>query len=178
MSLVLQSSGGGSITIQEPATASNFTQTLPAATGEVMVSGNQPAFSAYASVAQALGTNTFVKIVLNVESFDTNNNFDAVTNYRFTPTVAGYYQVNGFVSNNAVVTVIPFIYKNGSVITTGSISQGSTNNGNNGGVVCDLIFMNGTTDYIEFYAISIGSSSNTGAGVSGTKMSAVMVRSA
>jgi len=35
MSLILQSSGGGQITIQEPATASNFTQTLPAATGTV-----------------------------------------------------------------------------------------------------------------------------------------------
>jgi hypothetical protein len=35
MSLVLQSSSGGQITIQEPATASNFTQTLPAATGTV-----------------------------------------------------------------------------------------------------------------------------------------------
>jgi hypothetical protein len=29
MSLVLQSSGGGQVTIQEPTTASNFTQTLP-----------------------------------------------------------------------------------------------------------------------------------------------------
>ena len=47
MSIVLQSSGGGSVTIQEPATASNFTATLPAATGDVMVSGNMPAFSAY-----------------------------------------------------------------------------------------------------------------------------------
>jgi len=37
MSLVLQSSGGGQITIQEPATASNFTQTLPAATGTVVI---------------------------------------------------------------------------------------------------------------------------------------------
>jgi hypothetical protein len=35
MSLVLQSSGGGSVTIAEPTTASNFTQTLPAATGNV-----------------------------------------------------------------------------------------------------------------------------------------------
>jgi hypothetical protein len=35
MSLVLQSSSGGQITIQEPVTASNFTQTLPAATGTV-----------------------------------------------------------------------------------------------------------------------------------------------
>lgn len=32
MSLVLQSSGGGSVTLQEPVTASNFTVTVPAAT--------------------------------------------------------------------------------------------------------------------------------------------------
>jgi len=36
MSLILQSSGGGQITIQEPATASNFTQTLPAANGTII----------------------------------------------------------------------------------------------------------------------------------------------
>jgi hypothetical protein len=35
MSIVLQSSGGGSLTIQEPTTASNFTQTLSSATGTV-----------------------------------------------------------------------------------------------------------------------------------------------
>jgi hypothetical protein len=39
MSIVLQSSGGGSITVQEPATASNFTQTLPAGTGTTVVNG-------------------------------------------------------------------------------------------------------------------------------------------
>lgn len=43
MSLVLQSSGGGLITIQEPATASNFTQTLPAGTGTIIVGGTNSA---------------------------------------------------------------------------------------------------------------------------------------
>ena len=42
MSVILQSSGGGQITIQEPATASNFTQTLPAADGTVVVTGTTP----------------------------------------------------------------------------------------------------------------------------------------
>jgi hypothetical protein len=42
MSLVLQSSGGGQITIQEPATASNFTQTLPAADGTFVITGTTP----------------------------------------------------------------------------------------------------------------------------------------
>jgi len=36
MSIILQSSGGGSVTINEPTTASNFTQTLPAATGTIL----------------------------------------------------------------------------------------------------------------------------------------------
>lgn len=45
MSLVLQSSGGGQITIQEPTTASNFTQSLPAATGTVVISGTTPSLN-------------------------------------------------------------------------------------------------------------------------------------
>ena len=39
MSLKLNSSGGGSITLQEPSTASNRTLTLPDSTGTVLVSG-------------------------------------------------------------------------------------------------------------------------------------------
>jgi len=39
MSIVLQSSGGGSVTIAEPATASNFTATLPASTGTILTTG-------------------------------------------------------------------------------------------------------------------------------------------
>jgi hypothetical protein len=37
MSLVLQSSGGGSVTLNEPTTASNFTQDIPAVTGNVVI---------------------------------------------------------------------------------------------------------------------------------------------
>jgi hypothetical protein len=56
MSLVLQSSGGGQITIQEPATASNFTQTLPAASGEVVVTGANSAIVSGTAVASTSGT--------------------------------------------------------------------------------------------------------------------------
>ena len=45
MSIILQSSGGGSVTIAEPATASNFTQTLPAATGTLVISGTTPSLN-------------------------------------------------------------------------------------------------------------------------------------
>jgi hypothetical protein len=56
MSLVLQSSGGGQITIQEPATASNFTQTLPAATGTVVVTGANSAIVSGSAVTSTSGT--------------------------------------------------------------------------------------------------------------------------
>jgi hypothetical protein len=65
-----------------------------------MVSGNMPAFSAYQSSGQTLSSATATKLNFQTEEFDTNNNFDSTTNMRFTPTVAGYYQVNGGLSNN------------------------------------------------------------------------------
>jgi hypothetical protein len=150
MSLILQSSGGGQITIQEPATASNFTQTLPAASGEVMVSGNQPAFSAYQSVAQTLASNTYTKITFTTEEFDTNNNF---ASSRFTPTVAGYYQITGCVSvATSFCTIYPTIYKNGGLFKFGSGMQTSAI-----ASVSSLIYLNGSTDYVEIYAnFSIG----------------------
>lgn len=58
MSLVLQSSGGGQITIQEPATASNFTQTLPAVSGTIITTGNRPAGSVL-QVVSVIKTDTF-----------------------------------------------------------------------------------------------------------------------
>ena len=59
------------------------------------VFGNQPAFSVYLSSNQTGVTNsTSTKIQFNTKVFDTNSNFDSSTNYRFTPTVAGYYQLN------------------------------------------------------------------------------------
>ena len=45
MSLILQSSGGGSVTVAEPTTASNFTQNLPAADGTLVLAGTTPTFN-------------------------------------------------------------------------------------------------------------------------------------
>ena len=56
MSLILQSSGGGQITIQEPATASNFTQTLPIGTGTVVVTGINSALVSDTAKASTSGT--------------------------------------------------------------------------------------------------------------------------
>ena len=51
MSLKLNSSGGGSVTLQEPSTASNLTLTLPAVTGTVLTT------STVGTVLQVVSTN-------------------------------------------------------------------------------------------------------------------------
>ena len=90
--------GSGSVTLTVPTTNSNQTATLPDATGTVMVSGNMPAFSAYGNADQVIANTTYTKVQYNVKSspgFDTNSCYDT-SNYRFTPTVAGYYLINAY----------------------------------------------------------------------------------
>jgi hypothetical protein len=171
MSIVLQSSGGGSVTINEPTTASNFTQTLPAATGDVMVSGNMPAFSAYQSSAQTLSTTTNTKLLFQTEEFDTNSNFASST---FTPTVAGYYQVSASMRVGSLATTVRMmIWKNGNQYKIGTDVNTVVNNG----FVSTLVYCNGTTDYIEAYAL-IGSGQALSSAQSDTWFNGSMVRGA
>ena len=79
MSLVLQSSSGGQITIQEPTTASNFTQTLPAVNGTIITTGNIPT----GSVLQVVNA-----IYSTVVTNSTNTYADTGLSASITPTSA------------------------------------------------------------------------------------------
>ena len=84
--------------------------------GIQVASNAAPAFSAVNNTNQSISNNTYTKVALQVKNFDTNSNFDNTTNYRFTPNVAGYYQVNMAVAygpgtNSEFTTAL---YKNGS----------------------------------------------------------------
>ncbi|MEZ7974073.1 MAG: hypothetical protein QMC48_03480, partial [SAR324 cluster bacterium] len=77
-------------------------------------------FSGSAGISTGSTTNT--KIILDTEEFDTNNCFDSTTNYRFTPTVAGYYQINGAVTLAVPATTggaAARLYKNGTLLCIG-----------------------------------------------------------
>jgi hypothetical protein len=113
-SVVISGDTSGSITVSAPAVAGTNTATLPAATGTVMVSGNMPAFSAYGTAGQSIANGVWTKIAYNTKLFDTNTNYDNATNYRFTPTVSGYYQINAnlFTSSSAAGLAFIAIYKN------------------------------------------------------------------
>lgn len=113
--------------------------------------GNGPAFSAVLSTNQTLTAGTYTKMAFATEEFDTNSNFDTST-YRFTPQVAGYYQVNGaFALTSQFGTGQSFItiYKNGAKFKTGTDANIA---GLISHVISTLIYLNGTTDYIEAYA--------------------------
>jgi hypothetical protein len=119
------------------------------------VAGNGPAFSAYANNSQTISAGTFTKVQVNTEEFDTNSNYDNVTNYRFTPTVAGYYQVNGqtnATSTGTLTRIIPAIYKNGSGYKYGTDITATDSRSN----VSALVYLNGSTDYIEYYVLLSG----------------------
>jgi len=173
--LVLNGATSGSTTIA-PTDAATVTATLPGATGTIMVSGNMPAFSAYAGSTQVVSAGTFTKLQINTKEFDTATCYDATTNYRFTPNVAGYYQVTGGVNAGAFSSsyFLCAIYKNGSAYKQGSNFPTSASGGP-GSIVSGLVYFNGSTDYIEFYALA-QNSFTTSAGTNNTFFQAVMVR--
>ncbi len=106
---------------------------------------NAPAFSATRNSSQTISSATWTKLVLGAEDYDTNSNF---ADSRFTPTVAGYYQLScGYGVYAAPSSIQLAIYKNGSehkmlaqTVASTSATSGSA-----------LVYLNGSTDYVEFY---------------------------
>jgi hypothetical protein len=141
------------------------------------VAGTGPAFSAYLGSNQSFTASTFTKVQINTELFDTASCFDTST-YRFTPNVAGYYQVTGRNGSNTSGTLlIASLYKNGSEFQRlsdlrvsfvgGTSVQGSS-----------LVYLNGSTDYVELYVYLTGTSPALEGSVLSTYFQASMVRAA
>jgi hypothetical protein len=196
--LALNGSSSGQITISPPAVAGTNTLTLPAATGTVLttaggqsisgtttfgivnattvqIGGNQavngPTFSYYQSVASSLTTVVYTKITFTSSEFDTTGGM--VSSSRFTPTISGYYQISAGIYATNAATIVPTIYKNGSAWKQGS--QSSTNQQSS---VSALVFLNGSTDYVEIYAYNSAATQNTVVGSALTYFQGVMVRGA
>ena len=180
--LTVTGATSGTLAIEATAVAGTNTATFPAATGTVMVSGNMPAFSAYAGGSQSIPANgTATKVSINVEEFDTNSNYDT-SNFRFTPTVAGYYQINGCATILNAVSTRDYgvvLFKNGS-----AYKQGTTNaifaSDYSGSSVSSIVYFNGSTDYVELYCFnnSTGAISTVVSGVSFCYLNGAMVRAA
>ena len=113
-----------------------------------------PFFSAYGNAEQVIATGTYTKVAYNVEVYDTNNNYDT-TNYRFLPTVAGYYLINAYTEwQNTASTALRSInlYRNGGAFRR-SQQNGHATSGNIAASFTGAIYFNGTTDYVEMFVI-------------------------
>ena len=141
-----------------------------------------PAFRAYrATTDQSFTASTWSKVQLNAESYDTDNCFDSTTNYRFTPTKSGYYQMNASIAQrrDGTAEMAQAIRKNGTAISQYFVVNNYTFAGvvNAGGA--DLIYLNGSTDYLELYVFSGGTSPhvNSAASENVSYFSGVWIRS-
>ena len=137
---------------------------IPATTDEFLISDagtlkridaqffqNTPAFSAYAGADQNNNSdNTWVKLVMNTEFYDTDGKYDHSTNYRFTPTIAGKYMFGAsvFVDGNDTrdTTEIAF-YKNGTKLFYASQSVD-----NDTKQQLTAVIELDSDDYVELYA--------------------------
>lgn len=165
MPIKLNSTGGGSVTLDVPSMTTANTLTLPAKSGNIITSadsgtvsqtmlgtniaGNGPSFAAYNSVATSIvGNGAWTKPGMQTEEWDTANCFDSTTNYRFTPNVAGYYHFSGAVQllNNAILCVS--LWKNGGEYRRGIYTNPATMYGAS---VSGMVYLNGSTDYVELY---------------------------
>ncbi len=157
MSLKLNTSSGGSITLQEADTASNLTLTVPAQTSTILTKDSTsgmavPAFNAYMSADMSISNNTFTKITSDVENFDTASVYNTSTG-RFTPNIAGYYSIGGRGQILMSVTNGEFflaVFKNGSqfqrLVGVPCVANCYSNPASD-----TLVYLNGTTDYVELY---------------------------
>jgi hypothetical protein len=121
-------------------------------------------FSAYRSTSQSATSGTMAKVNFDTEEFDSAGAYNNSSTYRFQPTIAGYYQVAGRVAGNATTassSMLSAIYKNGSSYKVGPLwtSPGGLQ-GMSSGVSC-LVYLNGTTDYVELWAQPAGTGTVT-----------------
>ena len=169
--------------------------TLPQPALSTGVAGTGPAFGAYmtnGSANQTLASATNTKVILDTEEFDTASCFNntgatvgGIPAYAFLPNVAGYYQVSGcanitYISSNPQ-NIQASIYKNGSEFKTSKLglNTAAVIALIGGLTVSSIIYLNGTTDYVELYARQSPSSDGRIVfGQASTYFSAVLVRAA
>ena len=135
-----------------------------------------PVFDAYLSANQsAPSIGVWTKVALNAKRYDTNSNFNT-SNNRFVPTVAGYYQLNGAVNFASGATSLTScaLYVNGSFYKSGEALSGATAYQL---LVKDIIYLNGSTDYVELY-VYVSSSTAIFGGAGYTGLSGTLVRAA
>jgi len=137
-----------------------------AATGHTHTAGQVaggPAFSAYIGATQTVSNGVATKMALNTETFDTDGAFDNAT-FRFQPNLAGYYFFTGRLSGAAATSgtiMNAHIYKNGALLKNGQPYIPPSGSSSMTVTISGLVYLNGSTDYVELWGTNSGSGTNT-----------------
>lgn len=126
-----------------------------------VLQSNSTNFKAVRLTNQTITTAVTTKILLNSTMFNTNSGFNTTTS-RFQPTIPGYYSIMGsanidFVGSTSESVINLFIYKNGAEYSA------ANNQYLAGQAICqvaDTVYLNGSTDYVEFYVMTASDLSN------------------
>jgi hypothetical protein len=136
---------------------------------EIRTALNGPSFRVHRNGVNQVGvaSGAVTKIEFNsianngasIEGWDTHEYFDLVTNFRYTPKIAGIYLFGIqaiFATFTLAATLSILIRKNGFTMAT--ISASSAIASSPSVEVVTPVFMNGSTDFVEFFVFQ-----NTGA---------------
>jgi hypothetical protein len=166
---ITTSSGSGTITLGQ----SGETVTIP--TGATITNSgtatgfggtNTPAFAVNIDAHQTISSATDTIIAMNQETLDTAGAFN-LSNYRFTPQVAGKYAIYltmvAFAdANSRLQTTMCGIRKNGSNLENHLAQAEVDSSSNNGKKMAvnshAIVTLNGSSDYVDFLAYVIVSS--------------------
>ena len=130
-----------------------------AGVGGFSVEANPSVFRAYQSTSQTFANSSNDTINFQTKDFDPNNWFDTSTN-RFTPTLAGYYQVTASIRWDTDVDwdiCDLYIFKNG----TSEISCSDAHQRYDNLVATGIIYLNGSTDYLYCSALQVSGSNKS-----------------
>lgn len=149
----------------------------PKTTGGAVTFPEKPNFRVGLSAVQSIATATSTKIDLDEADWNIGGHFD-LSNSWFKPTVSGYYMViwNAMVNSSTPDFLLTRIYKNGSLYTDVAWGESNAANMYPRGNAVALVHMNGTSDYVEFYAHhNVGSNTNISANRYATSASGFLV---
>ena len=143
------------------ASSTNLALVTPTITGATITvaSTAAPAFSAFLPSNQTITSNITTIVAFSSESFDTGSRFNntgstvgGIPAYAFLPNVAGYYQFNVTINLEAGVATtraLININKNGNASKRVSDQTPNPLNSTDGS---GLIYLNGTSDYVQVSA--------------------------
>jgi len=124
---------------------------LSTAAGVVTLPG-QSNCRVYSSTTQLTSASAWHKIIFDTEGWDIQNEFDTATN-RFTANESGYYTVTLCVQISAAASDewhTVGVAKNGTIVSTGIVSHTNTSVTTTYRMLAvDVVYLNGTTDYID-----------------------------